>query len=157
MISFYVLYSSLLTSIGWGAAPIFDKLALINNGNDGRLLFFSKLLSISLLFLLMILLLDFDFKENLKKVKNKTKFFILVMLSTFSSFILGYYFYFKALEKSKTTTLVVLITYVLPITIVAILSNIFLNDKFNLGMLIGLIISIIGIFVFTYYNQLNLN
>ena len=94
-------------------------------------------------------------KRNYGEVvkEKRIKLLLLLFFSAISSFILGYYFYFKALSNCRSTTLVVLLTYVLPLLIVSILSSIFFKEKFNCGMMVGLLLSIIGICLFTYYSK----
>ena len=75
-------------------------------------------------------------------------------LGAVSSTILGYYFYFRAMAKSKSTLLVVLIVYIIPLLVSALVSYFYLQEKLNLGMLLGLLISIIGVFIFAYHSQL---
>ena len=52
------------------------------------------------------------------------------------------------MSKTKYTTLVVLMTYVIPLLIVGVLSTIFLKEKMNYGMIIGMIVCLIGIIIF---------
>ena len=73
-----------------------------------------------------------------------------IMLGGLSTFLFGYIFYFYALSKSKYTTEIVMLTYVLPIFIISILSYYILNENFNSTMVIGMIIAIVGIIIFLY-------
>ena len=72
-----------------------------------------------------------DFKEDLYNKKHHIGA-IFVLLSTICSFILGYLYYYKALSNSKSTTLVALITYVIPIFLIALLSYLILDEKFSI-------------------------
>jgi uncharacterized membrane protein len=149
-----ILFPSLLASLGWGIAPILDKEAMLIN-NNFKFIFSIKLIFISILTILVLAFLYKSLKKNYSEVpkKYRIKLLLLLFFSAISSFILGYYFYFKALSNCKSTTLVVLLTYVLPLLLVSILSSIFFKEKFNCGMIVGLLLSIMGICVFTYYSK----
>ena len=76
-----------------------------------------------------------------------------ILITTICSSLIAHYFYFKALSKSKHVTLVVLITYVIPLIFITLLSNYFLKEKINTGMLIGLLLCIVGVSIFIYYSN----
>ena len=149
-----VLIPSLIASLGWGLSPIFDKYALKYFNNEYVLVNSLKILFggiIGVIFLLFIYQ-----KKNLKEDINNKNYqigSIFVLLSTIFSFALGYLFYYKALSNSNNTTLVALITYVLPIFIIALLSYFILGEKFNFGMVCGFILSVVGICIFIHYSQ----
>ena len=67
--------------------------------------------------------------------------------------MVGHYFFYKALSKSKHTSLVVLISYVLPLLVISLLSHFMLNEKMNSGMVFGMIVCIVGICVFVYFSK----
>ena len=149
-----VVIPSLIASIGWGISPIFDKYAFRYFNKEYLLVNSLKILFggiIGILFLMFIY-----YKKNLNDDltnKNYHKGSIFVLLSAITSFAIGYLFYYKALSNSKSTTLVALITYVIPIFIIALLSYLILDEKFNLGMIIGFLISIFGICIFIYCSR----
>ena len=78
-----------------------------------------------------------------------------IIFSALLTVFLGTYFYYKAMSKSKSTTLVVLISYVLPLVIITLISHYLLKEKINLGMIIGLLIVIIGIVLFICSSKTN--
>lgn len=86
-------------------------------------------------------------KNKITSSINKSKAISILIFSGLF-LVIGYYFFFMALKNTKTLTLVVLIAYIMPIIITAIISCLYLNEKFNLGMISGVIISIIGITLF---------
>ena len=86
---------------------------------------------------------NINFKN--KKLKESIKYISGAAILTG---ILVHYFYIKAMSKTKYTTLVVLMTYVIPLLIVGILSTIFLKEKMNMGMILGMVICLIGIIIF---------
>ena len=57
------------------------------------------------------------------------------------------------MAESKSTLLVVLIVYIIPLLVSALVSYFYLGEKLNLGMGIGLLISLIGVCVFAYYSK----
>ena len=52
-----------------------------------------------------------------------------IIFSALLTVFLGTYFYYKAMSKSKSTTLVVLISYVLPLVIITLISHYLLKEK----------------------------
>ena len=57
------------------------------------------------------------------------------------------------MAQTNNTLLVVLIVYIVPLIITSVISYFFLGEKINLGMLCGLIVSILGIIVFAYHSK----
>ena len=147
-----VISPSLLSAIGWGLAPYFDKKGLKYLDNEYKLAFIASLIIKIILFGLITLILFFAINSKLKlfnkiNTTNTKKAFGVLLISAI--LIIGANFYFlKALSNTKYTTLVVLITYILPVIITSIMSYILLNEEFNIGMIIGLIITILGILLF---------
>lgn len=116
------------------------------------IVFFIHLIFIGLL----SLILSFFYTKKIKGLFNNPnlKNIMLVgFLGAFSTVFLGYYFYFKALAKSDNILLVILVVYILPLLVVSILSKIILKEQLNIGMISGLIISIMGIIVFGYHSK----
>ena len=145
-----IILPSLVSAFGWGVSPMFDKLALKNMNNDYYSVMLYKIIfgGILCLFLLFISFKNtFKIDFNNKKHQNGLMY---IMLGGLSTFLFGYIFYFYALSKSKYTTEIVMLTYVLPIFIISILSYYILNENFNCTMVIGMIIAIVGIIIFLY-------
>ena len=65
----------------------------------------------------------------------------------------AYIFYFYALSNTSNTSLVVMVTYILPLFVVAALSHVFLHEQMNAGMILGIIIIFLGIFIFYKYKN----
>lgn len=146
-----IVFPSLITSLGWGISPICHKINIKLVKNDYILIFLIHLLFISLITLGFII---YNYRKLLD-LKNNTdinKILLLGIIGSFSTAVLGYYFYFKALSSSNSTILVILITYIVPLVIVAVLSKVLLQERINSGMIFGLFLSILGIIVFTYFN-----
>jgi transporter family protein len=137
-----VIIYSLLAAIGWGIAPLFDKKAL-NKSNDLQAIFLMKFAWLALL----ILIGSLFYATNGININNIKKVYHPVFFASLALFV-GHYCFIKALSYSNNTTLVVLISYVLPLTIITLLSYYILKETINIGMLFGLAISILGIVIF---------
>ena len=137
-----VVFPALISSIGWGVAPYYDKRALEFIDNNSLFLLRNVFVGLITLILMIIFYKKIKITQNLKK---SAKF---VLYSTIASLLVGSYFYYYALEKTNNTVLVVLISFVLPLVFITLLSSYKLKEKINLGMIIGLILVIIGISIF---------
>lgn len=137
-----VVFPSLISSIGWGVAPYYDKLAL--EYIDNNTLFLLRNVFVGLITLILMII----FYKKIKITPNLKKSAKFVFYSTIASLLVGSYFYYYALEQTNNTVLVVLISFVLPLVFITLLSNYKLKEKMNLGMIIGLILVIIGISIF---------
>jgi len=89
---------------------------------------------------------------DLKNKKTQTSMYYIV-ITTICSSLIAHYFYFKTLSKATHIILVVLITYIVPLIIITLLSNYFLKEKINTGMLIGLLLCIVGVSIFICYSN----
>ena len=121
------------------------------NNNDYMIVFFLHILLCSIITLFIALFYQENFKRLLANKKLSKILTISIIGAVFV--VLGYYFFYLAMANSSNTTLVVLIVYVLPILVVSVLSRLILKEKLTCGMIVGLLISIIGIAIFTYYNK----
>lgn len=137
-----VVFPALISSIGWGLAPYYDKLAL--EYIDNNTLFLLRNVFVGLITLILMII----FYKKIKITPNLKKSAKFVFYSTIASLLVGSYFYYYALEKTNNTVLVVLISFVLPLVFITLLSNYKLKEKINSGMIIGLILVIIGISIF---------
>ena len=138
-----VVFPSVMASLGWGIGPYFDKRALEFYDNNNAFMLRVFFAGIGALFLLLI-----TYSKNKHNLKMEYKGLKFIIFSALLTVFLGTYFYYKAMSKSKSTTLVVLISYVLPLVIITLISHYLLKEKINLGMIIGLLIIIIGIVLF---------
>ena len=146
-----VVLPSVTAVIGWGISPICDKISMDLNNNDYMIVFFLHILLCSIITLFIALFYQENFKRLLANKKLSKILTISIIGAVFV--VLGYYFFYLAMANSSNTTLVVLIVYVLPILVVSVLSRLILKEKLTCGMIVGLLISIIGIAIFTYYNK----
>jgi len=147
-----VLAPSLISSVAWGIGPYFDKQALTLLNNQYQLVFLFKFIFGGLGALILLFMVKNRLDINFNEPKNK-KAIGLILLSSISSLMVGHYFFYKALSKSKYTSLVVLISYVLPLLVISILSYFMLNEKINSGMVFGMGVCIVGISIFVYFSK----
>lgn len=143
-----VLSSSLVSAIGWGIVPYFDKKALTLLDNNYSFVFLCKFIIGGVFAILLYLLGNYS-------ITNKTKFkqSLIYMFSAVILWQIGHYFFYKALTKTNKTSLVVLVSYVVPLIVIAAISRFILKEEVNIGMIIGLIICIIGICIFVYNSK----
>ena len=142
-----VISYALLAALGWGISPFFDKKSIIAC-NDLQAVFLMKFAWLSF----FILLGGLFYNKSKINILNLKRASMPVFFASLALFV-GHYSFIKALDYSNNTTMVVLISYVLPLVIIAILSYIFLNETINMGMLFGMIITILGIVIFVYYKN----
>ena len=147
-----VVVPSLVSALGWGLCPIFHKFNMNETNNNYVAVFFLHCTMIGVLGIL-VSLFYFTKLKNFNKYENFRKILLYGFLGAFASTILGYYYYFRAMAQTQNTLLVVLIVYIVPLVFTSVLSYYFLGEKINLGMFIGLLISIIGICIFAYYTS----
>ena len=148
-----VIFPSLLTALGWGISPYFDKKALTLLDNDYKLALGIKFIFMGLISIIILFSIKGKFNVMYKTEKGRRGVGVL-LLSAFILLCANYYF-LKALSNSKYITLIVLIVYILPIIITAFMSYMLLNEKINNGMILGLIICIIGIIIFVSHSKNN--
>ena len=147
-----VIFPSLVSALGWGLCPIFHKMNMDILQNNYMVAFALHCIFIGLISLVVCGFYLSKFK-NITKHPNLNKILLLGFLGAVASTILGYYFYFKAMAQSKSTLLVVLIVYIIPLMVASLVSYYYLGEKLNLGMIVGLIISMVGVSIFSYYSK----
>lgn len=147
-----VIFPSLVSALGWGLCPIFHKMNMDILQNNYMVAFALHCIFIGLISLVVCGFYLSKFK-NITKHPNLNKILLLGFLGAVASTILGYYFYFKAMAESKSTLLVVLIVYIIPLIVASLVSYYYLGEKLNIGMIAGLIISMVGVSIFSYYSK----
>lgn len=143
-----VLFPSLMASLGWGISPYFDKKAL--SYYDNNIVFMLRIMFAGILGGILFLV---TYNKNKSKLINNLKGIKYIICSAIISIFIGTYFYYKAMSKSKNTTLVVLISYVLPLIFITLISHYLLKEKINFGMCISLLLVILGIVGFVYSSK----
>ena len=73
---------------------------------------------------------------------------VLVQLITWLMF-------FYSLSKTDNTLFVVLITYIVPIVLIAVLGSVLLKEKMNDGMIGSIVVIVLGLLSFGYYKTVN--
>ena len=140
---------SLISALGWGLFPVFDKKALQLIDNNIYILFIMKIFIASILTIFFYLFINKKINIKIKKINT---LLIYLLLSVITGLFIGHLCYAKALSKSKNPTIVILITYTIPIIFFSILSSIIFKEQFNCYKIIGLVLSIIGIGIFVYFD-----
>ena len=141
----HVIVPAVISALGWGLKPIIDKKALVYF--DFMEYFFVKMVIIGYFGFLFIVL---NYKLISGKISKKSvKWVIYAIIVQF----LAVTAYFYALSVSRDTTIVVLLTYILPIIIVALLSHFYLKQKMNNGMIGSIAIIVLGLLGFGYYKD----
>ena len=141
----HVVVPALISALGWGLKPIVDKKAL--GYFDFMEYFFIKTLILGFFALLFVVLNYKLIKGRLSKTSMKWVIYAIIVQ------FLAVTSYFYALSVSKDTTIVVLLTYILPLIIVALLSRYYLKQKMNNGMIGSIAIIILGLMGFGYYKE----
>ena len=90
-----VVFPALISSIGWGLAPYYDKIAL--EYIDNNTLFVLRNIFVGLITLTIMLI----FYKKIKITPNIKKSAKFVFYSTIASLLVGSYFYYYALKKNK--------------------------------------------------------
>ena len=142
-----VLVPSVVASVAWGTGAVLNKFAL---GYFPVSILLAATMVCSAIFAVTLVAL---FKRNIiSTIKHNYRGLVLVSIIALLLYIAGYS-YLYALNKSKYTSLIVVIAFTLPIIITSLLSYKYLNEKLNKGMLMGYSIVIIGIIISAYYGQ----
>lgn len=141
----HVVVPALISALGWGLKPIVDKKAL--GYFDFMEYFFIKMFILGFFALLFVVLNYKLIKGRLSKTSMKWVIYAIIVQ------FLAVTSYFYALSVSKDTTIVVLLTYILPLIIVALLSRYYLKQKMNNGMIGSIAIIILGLMGFGYYKE----
>ena len=76
-----------------------------------------------------------------------------IISSSCSTYYLIMFFY--SLSKTDNTLFVVLITYIVPIVLIAVLGSVLLKEKMNDGMIGSIVVIVLGLLSFGYYKSIN--
>ena len=101
-------------------------------------------------------------KDKYYKVESlnnrKLPLLLFSLIAVLFSYIVGNLAYYIALNKNDGPTMLVpLIAYVFPLIVMTLISLFVKNDKLNINMLIGILITIIGISYTLYSKNRNKN
>ena len=144
----HYIASSLLSSLGWGIAPLFDRYS--SQYINGLTLASTRGITMGICAIIIFIGLKLKQKNNLydgyKKAGNKLLLFLF--LSPVIGFCLGHLGFYTAISKAPSSiSQIVLLSHCVPLIIVTILSTCFYKDKINWQMMVGLILSITGMYI----------
>ena len=93
-------------------------------------------------------------REKYEVIKNrKVSLLYLSVIAVIFSYIIGNVAYLFALGENKNATLLVpLVSYVMPLIFMTLISYFVTHEKINMRMIIGMIITILGI-IYTLMNK----
>jgi drug/metabolite transporter (DMT)-like permease len=147
----HYLPTSIIAGIGVGLFPIIDRWS--SNYIDELPMLVVRAIFIGLiaLFLLITVVNKKDVKKSLRKGG------MCLLLALFISPLIGMYVgnfgFYKALYQNRESfAQITLIVFTLPIIMSALASPIIYKDKINIQMVIGIILSLIGISITILYN-----
>ena len=142
----HYLTPALISALGWGVIPIMDRYNL-QFVNTITLVALRAIIFSFVGIAIGITAFHFkqlNFKEGYKKGGKLLLF--MIFISPVISYGLGHIGFYKALSLSKSSVLTItLISYGLPIIIVAILSTCIFGDKINLKMCFGIFLTLVGV------------
>ena len=148
---------SIIAATGWGIIPMIDRYT--SKHLTGMVLASARGIVYGFCAFLLLVLLTSLFKsksdqfKNLFKRKDRNLILMLLVLSPIIGFTLGHLGFYVALSKSRESVIqVVLITHCGALLITAMLAWLIYNDEINIQMIIGIILSLLGIFMTVYYN-----
>ena len=134
-----IILPSIITSIGWGISPIYEKKALF---------YLPPFMSVAIFGIFYGI-----FGIIIKNKKDLGIGVWYLFVSAFFAYIVGSVFFFLALGTSKKANIVILITYTLPI-IIGILATIYmLNEKLNFMMWFGIVLTLLGLVITIKYKN----
>lgn len=152
----YVL-PSIVAATGWGIIPMMDRYT--SKYLTGMVLASARgvvygVCAFSLLvFLTGLFKSKSDQFKDVFKRKDRNFIIMLLILSPIIGFTLGHLGFYVALSKSRDSVIqVVLISHCGALLITALLAWLIYNDEINIQMIIGIILSLLGIFMTVYYN-----
>lgn len=147
-----IILPSIITSIGWGISPIYEKKALFYLPPFMSVAIFGIFYGIfGIIILACLQIWKPEIIQNNKKDLGIGVWYLFV--SAFFAYLVGSVFFFLALGTSKKANIVILITYTLPI-IIAILATIYmLNEKLNFIMSFGIVLTLLGLFITIKYKN----
>tara|TARA_B100001093_G_C26816535_1_gene1009986 strand:- start:1437 stop:1922 length:486 start_codon:yes stop_codon:yes gene_type:complete len=149
----HYLVTSIISGIGWGIIPILDRYS--SRYLDGLTLASTRGIVFGISAIMTFLTLLYLKKNKLKEgVSKGGKLLVfLLIISPIIGFFMGQMLYYVALSSARSSIIqITLISFCLPVIIVAILSNIVYKDEINTKMVLGILLTLIGISITVIYN-----
>lgn len=142
-----VILPAFVSALGLGLRPILDKKGLeYFNAFEYT---FIRYLILGVLSLIIVAFYVPTLKKSISRESMKW------VLSAVVVQLITWLMFFYSLSKTDNTLFVVLITYIVPIVLIAILGSIMLKEKMNDGMIGSIIIIVLGLISFGYYKSIN--
>ena len=148
----YIL-SSFIAAFGWGIIPLLDRYS--SRYVNGLTLASSRGLVLGLCAVVIFSILLYRKENNLKEgyKKRGNLLIFLIIISPMIGFLLGHLGFYHALSNARSSIIqVVLISHCVPLIIVSLLAPLIYKDKLNWQMILGIILSILGIAITVIYN-----
>jgi uncharacterized membrane protein len=142
-----VVLPAFVSALGLGLRPILDKKGLeYFNAFEYT---FIRYLILGVLSLIIVAFYVPTLKKSISRESMKW------VLSAVVVQLITWLMFFYSLSKTDNTLFVVLITYIVPIVLIAILGSIMLKEKMNDGMIGSIVIIVLGLISFGYYKSIN--
>ena len=146
------LVPSLIAAFGWGVNPLFDRFAM---KTLDKLNYMSiRLVTMGIIGLLCIVYIIKNNNKNMSDEFIKLKKNIWALNPIYCAIItaviwcISILFYYTAISNTKNSVVnVTLISYTIPIIVLTILSYIFFNEKVSIKMILGMILTFIGLYI----------
>lgn len=142
----HYLTPALISAFGWGIIPVMDRynLEYVNTITlVATRAFIFSFVGIAIGFFAFYLK-QFNLRQAYKKGGRLLLFMIII--SPIISYGLGHIGFYKSLSLAKSSVLTItLISHGLPIIIVAILSTCIYGDKINWKMILGILLTLVGL------------
>lgn len=142
----HYLTPALVAALGWSIVPIIDRY------NLGFINPFTLLTIRGCVYFIVALTIGFvayynnkfNIKEGYKKGGNL--FLFLLILSPIIGYGLGHVGYYYSLGMAKSSIITItLLSFCLPVVIIAVLATCVYKDEINLKMVIGIILTLVGV------------
>ena len=149
---------SLIASIGWGVSPFFDEIVVKNSDAETALTYKGIFYGIIGIIIFALNAKHFlKIKDQFYKVEilgnKKLPLLLFSLVAVIFSYIVGNLAYYIALNKNNGPTMLVpLIAYVFPLIVMTLISLFVKKDELNVNMLIGILVTIVGI-SYTLYSK----
>tara|TARA_B110001450_G_scaffold249362_1_gene266684 strand:+ start:958 stop:1437 length:480 start_codon:yes stop_codon:yes gene_type:complete len=153
------LIPSLLAAFGWGVNPLFDRYAMKYLDKYSYIII--RLITTGLIGLIglgIILRKNTKLKQAFNNLKTNIFKFNPIYCGIITAIIwcLSLLCYYTAISNIHIPIVnITLISYTAPIIFLTILAYIFYNEKINLHMIIGMMLTFIGLYITVTYNPNN--
>ena len=142
-----VILPAFVSALGLGLRPILDKKGLeYFNAFEYT---FIRYLILGAISLIVVAFYTPTLKKSITRQSMKW------VLSAVVVQLITWLMFFYSLSKTDDTLFVVLITYIVPIILIAVLGSVILKEKMNDGMIGSIVIIVLGLLSFGYYKSIN--